>query len=264
MARRGYVPPDAGKVRVALRARYKAAEYALFEEVGNATGSKCNRHADAVALSLWPSRGLYLHGFEIKVSRSDWLAEKRNPEKAEEVARYCDFWWLVVGDAEIVKEGELPEPWGLLVMKGDALELKKQASKLDAAPLDRPFLAALLRRAGESVPALVAEAEARGFVRGAESGPRDARLDQVRNELGRLKESLAEFEQKSGVKIDGWSGGRIGEAVAKLLKSRNRHHDPAEDLKYAAAHLERTAEMLREAEKSLRGAAALVPGDAAE
>lgn len=53
----------------ALRHHYPAREYALLPQVGNGTGSRCNRHADALALSLWPSRGLHLNGFEIKSHR---------------------------------------------------------------------------------------------------------------------------------------------------------------------------------------------------
>ena len=33
------------------------------------------RYADAIAMNLWPSRGLAVHGFEIKISRGDWQRE---------------------------------------------------------------------------------------------------------------------------------------------------------------------------------------------
>ena len=58
---------------------------------------------------------LALHGHEVKVSRSDWLTELRNPAKAHAIKRYMHHWWLVVPDAAIVKPGELPDGWGLLV-----------------------------------------------------------------------------------------------------------------------------------------------------
>ena len=45
---------------------------------------------DAVIMSLWPSRGLELHGVEIKVSRADWKREAADPAKAEAIAAYCD------------------------------------------------------------------------------------------------------------------------------------------------------------------------------
>lgn len=60
-------------------------------------------------------------GFEVKVSRSDWLSELKKPEKADSLARYCDRWYLVISDPKIVKDGELPPTWGLLCRKGDRL-----------------------------------------------------------------------------------------------------------------------------------------------
>jgi hypothetical protein len=50
----------------ALRPLYPAREYALLPQVANGTGAGSKRHCDALALSLWPSRGLYLTGFEMK------------------------------------------------------------------------------------------------------------------------------------------------------------------------------------------------------
>jgi len=32
-------------------------------------------------MDLWPSGGLEIHGHEVKVSRSDWLRELKEPEK---------------------------------------------------------------------------------------------------------------------------------------------------------------------------------------
>ena len=100
------------------------------------------------AMGLWPSRGLHLHGFEIKVSRSDWLRELKSPAKADKMFRYFDRWWLAVADKDIVRNGELPETWGLLVMD----KIVKTAPELEAAPMTREFLAAIMRRVGENSP----------------------------------------------------------------------------------------------------------------
>jgi hypothetical protein len=59
-----------------LAARYCAPAWAIFYEVANATGANGSRYADAVAMSLYPSRGLELHGFEVKKSRWDWVRER--------------------------------------------------------------------------------------------------------------------------------------------------------------------------------------------
>lgn len=91
-----------------LRKRYEPPAWAFLEQVRNSTGWKrTERYADAVAMSLWPSRGLEVHGFEIKVSRSDVLKELRDPEKAAPIMRFCDRWWLVLGDKDLIQPGEL-------------------------------------------------------------------------------------------------------------------------------------------------------------
>lgn len=145
-------------VREALARKFCAPEYALFYEVGDATGGRQRRWADAIAMGLWPSRGLYLQGFEIKVSRSDWLSEMRNPAKAEAIARFCRHWWIVTPPG-IVKDDELPETWGLYEVKGNGLACVRKAPVMpDVQQIDMPFLAALLRRADEHARATVRDA----------------------------------------------------------------------------------------------------------
>lgn len=84
----------AHEVIEALRNLYPAQSYALLEQVGDGTGWSTHRHADAVVMSLWPSRGLTLTGIEVKVAKMDWKRELAQPEKAEAVASYCDFWMI--------------------------------------------------------------------------------------------------------------------------------------------------------------------------
>ena len=178
-------------------------------------------------MSLWPSRGLELHGFEVKTSRADWVKELADPAKAEEICRFCDRWWVVAGNAEIVRPGELPPTWGLLVLGGDKLGLKVEAPKLEALPADRLFLAALLRRAQETSADeefLRAETEKRVKAREAElraifelRHQADARRHEG------LRERVRAFEAASGVKIDGWQdAGAIGAAVAFVLSDEHR------------------------------------------
>lgn len=59
------------EIKAALRAKFCAPEWAIMFEVGDGTGASQSRWADAVAMNLWPSRGLQIHGFEIKAHRSD-------------------------------------------------------------------------------------------------------------------------------------------------------------------------------------------------
>lgn len=103
------------------------------------------RSADALVVDLWPSSGHLIHGFEVKVSRSDWLTELKDPEKAEAFKPYCDHWWLVVPDVEIVRS-DLPLGWGLLAVGRDGrLRQRKAAPKLDRQPMPFEMTAAWLR-----------------------------------------------------------------------------------------------------------------------
>lgn len=88
-----------------------------------------------------------MHGVEIKVSRADWKREAADPTKAEAVARYCDRWWVHAAPGVVQDLSEMPPAWGLREWDGSAWATKREAAKTDAAPIDRGFLAALLRRA---------------------------------------------------------------------------------------------------------------------
>ena len=108
--------------------------------------------ADVVAMNTWPSRGLAVHGIEVKVSRSDWLRELKDPAKSASVQRFCDRWWLAAGDDKVAKMEEVPEAWGLLVLRGKALVQVKEALPMPAEPLTRGFAATLLRNATTTWP----------------------------------------------------------------------------------------------------------------
>lgn len=123
------------------------------EHVRSHAGFDAIRTADYVAMDLWPSKGLALHGHEVKVSRSDWLTELKHPEKADQFRRYMDYWWLVVSDPGIVR-GDLPLGWGLMVRRDDMVQIWTPAKRNPAPlPLPRTFMACLLRSAVNPVRA---------------------------------------------------------------------------------------------------------------
>lgn len=225
-----------GELRQLLRKRFPVGQYALLWEVGTATGFDCAGWADAVVMGLWPSRGLTFTGCELKVSRSDWKKELDNPEKSEKFIRYCDSWYLVAGDASIVKPGELPDKWGMLVAKGGKLHCEKEAPKLSPEPIDRKFLAAIIRRVDEQncskSQLQAARAEAYKTIQADFEGRqnRDAKFaeqklktEQERN--ARLVARIQKFEEITGVSIghhDYWRNDvvEIGEAVKILISRR--------------------------------------------
>jgi hypothetical protein len=135
-----------------LRRRYNAyhgngPRWVYATDVPDTAGGLWQRRADAVAMDMWKSGGWELHGHEIKVTRSDWLRELREPGKADAMARFCDRWWLVVSDRSIVKNGELPDGWGLLVAGPQQVRAVVRAPRRQPDELPRSFVAALLRSA---------------------------------------------------------------------------------------------------------------------
>lgn len=146
-----------------LRARYtqkfgNGPRYVFMPHVRSNAGFDAPRTLDAVVMDLWPSKGLHLHGFEIKCSRSDWLRELKAPEKAQVFHDRLDRFWLVVADRSIVRDGELPTGWGLLAPIVDRwgatlLHCYRSAPVLpqtdERRAVQRSWLACLLRAAGE-------------------------------------------------------------------------------------------------------------------
>jgi len=125
--------------------RYVVAEHVRNQcGFGGYWGTGPLRTADALVVDLWPSSGNLIHGFEVKVSRSDWLTELKDPEKAEAFKPYCDHWWLAVPDATIVRD-DLPEGWGLLDLSRGGLRISKQAPKLARQPMPHEMTVAWVR-----------------------------------------------------------------------------------------------------------------------
>ncbi|WP_344754640.1 hypothetical protein [Gryllotalpicola koreensis] len=121
------------------RAGTFADRWVRAEHVRNGMGYNATRIVDFIAADKYPGvpygSSLALHGHEVKVSRSDWLVELRDPEKSEAFKRYMHHWWLVIPDASIVKKGELPAGWGLLVASNGKLRARVRAPRLDPEPL---------------------------------------------------------------------------------------------------------------------------------
>lgn len=207
-------------IRKAVAARFSGEEWACFFEVASGTGGNAGRSADALAMNMYPSRGLRVHGVEIKASRGDWLRELKTPAKSEPIQRYCDHWWIATLPG-IVAEGELPPTWGLLELHGKSLRQKVAAPLLNALPMERAFIASLLRSAARR-----ASVELRDAVEKRTEEARTKMADDIERAVNsrtdshrRLQQAVDDFEKASGISIrDQWfSTAQLGEAV-KLIK----------------------------------------------
>lgn len=208
-------------IAAALRERYCKPEWAIFFEVSNGTGARGHRYADAVAMNLYPSRGLEIHGFEIKTYRSDWLRELKNPEKAEPVFKYCDRWWIV-SEKGLVKPGELPPTWGLIEHDNGKLRQDTAAPKLTPTPINLTFAAALLRRAGEADAAqikVIVDKEVAN-IRTSERERADEEVERRTRRFGDIDKKLAEIKEKTGIDLLSWNAPKeVSDAIKFALSS---------------------------------------------
>lgn len=209
------------------KAIWSAPAHAMLREVRNATGyARAARSADALVVSLWPSRGVWFAGVETKVSRGDWRRELKDPEKSSEIQRFCDYWW-VAAPVGVVELGEVPETWGLVEVDGAKCKVTKQAPKLTAEPLSAAFVAAVLRNRADIENSMRARLRAELKAELGEPVSDDAALlrrdvdnwkrahEQLRRDLDELQKQVRAFEEASGVRVTTrWSGENLGAAFA--------------------------------------------------
>jgi hypothetical protein len=129
-----------------LREKYSKDKYAFMCEVRSATGFNGKiRSADAVAFDLWPSTGQEVSGFEIKVSRSDFMSELKDPSKSQEIFQYCDRWWLVAPEG-IISPESVPVSWGFMeVTTAHKLKITRKAPQLTPQPPTVGFMMSVMR-----------------------------------------------------------------------------------------------------------------------
>lgn len=220
-----------GEVLDALRRKHAGDEWVFLTHLKTATGWQTGRgrEMDGWAMNMWPSRGLKTHGFEVKVSRSDWLAELKAPSKADEGFQFCDFWWVAAGATGIVKKEELPAGWGLMVPHRDSMKIAVQAADHEAE-FDRAFFASCLRNLQRAtlVEKERLEIENREYRRGYDDGVKAAEkraaaeAESNKHLADKTLESVREFERLTGVKIGAYhrqveNQARIFKAVEALL-----------------------------------------------
>lgn len=119
-------------------------KWVALAEVNVATGFSPNR-IDFWALNCWPSQ-MESVGYEIKVSRGDWLRELADPEKRRAAMGVCNTFYFVAPKG-MIKQAELPEGCGLMEWNGKKLLLNHPAPRLTNAKPTWRFLASVARHA---------------------------------------------------------------------------------------------------------------------
>lgn len=241
-----------------IEKRYPSPGWQVLWEVANGTGYKTKRHADAVAIGIWPSHGYAIHGIEIKRTRSDLMREFADPSKADAVGVYCDHWWLVVEDAKITEGVEIPPTWGILAPKNQLLRVVRKAPERKAKAVDRSFFAALVRNVMAGyVPKHQHEAlreRQHDEIAKELEQHREMYRDDAEHKLKQLEARIAAFEEASGVKIDHYQGGAIGDAVRRVFELR--HELGRDQLQHHITKLEGSADQHAYVAERARAAAA--------
>lgn len=210
------------EIREALEKSY-GLEAVLVFEVPDATGHRNKpRRIDAIAVGCWPSRGLYLHAIEIKVSRGDFLRELKDPEKAETLVRNCDCMFIAAPKG-MVKPAELPETWGLLEVSDAGKVYKTKAATVSTRETpDHGFYVALVRAVVEQrsekkeLEAIRSKANGDAWAR-AEKHFEDDR-DRLMDALKDAREKLHEFQSMAGRfgRLNPSDVGRMLDAIQSL------------------------------------------------
>lgn len=237
-----------GELMSKLAEKYPRDRYALFFDVPDAVGTNAHRRADAIAIGCWRSVGHTIDGFELKVSRSDWLREVALVSKADPFVERCDRWWLVTSSPDIAKLEEIPACWGWMALTKGGLRVQRPAPRLPTEPktIDRLFAIGILRKMQED---MTLAPEVRQILEGerarmAEKIDQEVKLRTERNQrrVDELQAKVDKFEAESGLKIDDW---RLGN-VAKLAKAID------EMSSYGGTHWDKVAVTLSQQEHTLR------------
>lgn len=241
---------------------------ALLPQVRSATGAGSARTADAIAMQLWPSRGLTIEGVEIKTDRRDFLRELAQPEKSDEIARYCSKWWIAAPEGVVTKkdieDSSWPVMWGWLEVgaKPAQVEVKDGKTTLiqaevpwtkvrrtakeneDVREPSRLFLASLMRSlaAHESPEAIIN----RRVSEAVQKATKDMQLkfdkhaEASEEELKEIRIRVQQFEYASnintGILSSSWDAKSIQERyeesrrLLQIARSLDSHLQDAKDL----------------------------------
>jgi hypothetical protein len=117
------VQGEAARVLQALSDRFEWPEWVFLPEVSMRVPDPTpgwpertrSHRLDALAISIYQSSGYARVGFEVKVSRSDFLHELATPEKTKASAYCCSKFYFAVPKG-LIEPKDVPDPYGLIVV----------------------------------------------------------------------------------------------------------------------------------------------------
>ena len=194
--------------------------YVTAVQVNSGAGYGYSRRLDAIVFDTWPGEGLTLHGLEIKTTKADLRRELQDSRKRADWSPHLDY-FSIVAPKGIVDLKILPSKWGLF-LPTDEGKLRTRRKPLllhdeDRRDISRSMAAAFMRAL--VTRSLSREATASAFEKGKKSGEErsERQIEILSGKVESLRGAIQKFEEVSGVKINAWDEGRIGEAVNVVL-----------------------------------------------
>lgn len=197
-------------------------EHLLLFNVPNVVGVAQARRCDAVALGMWQSSGRLIQGFEVKISRSDWLRELKDVTKADPFIEQCDRWWLVTGHQAVAKSEEIPDAWGWMTATKTGLRIQRPPKPLpqDKDTMRRLWAFALLRvaadRSAENETMRTANEKRQAEWQRQADERLKSEIARINPAYERLREQVDKFEAASGMKLEDWRLGNVGKLARRL------------------------------------------------
>lgn len=217
---------SSSEVRAALLTRFPVDQYLSIPEAPMHS-DRGGRKLDVLVLALWKSRGLAVDGVEIKVSMSDFRRELAQPEKADWWWQRCDRFWIAA-PSDVAKkiQPELPPAWGLLSCTPSGVRALVQAPRNpERQEIPWPTMIGLFRAAADAGTNALLHARRQGYDEGLAQAKTlqqwnaettdSPEYRQAVSDLERLRESVAAFEEASGLRLERFPPGnqRLGAVV---------------------------------------------------
>lgn len=239
-------------INEALLKKYQEPEWYLGFEVGNSCGSETKRHADAIAICAYPSRGFKAIGFEVKVSKSDLKHELDNPRKCEEMYQYVNEWYLVVPKG-LADNADIPKPWGIIEYNDGKLRQKRKA-QYHEAKLTTGFMLAFIR-GRQRVDSMNRAVEYNKIDKDIKNNMNWEAQETVR-QLKEIRTDIDEIKKATGINIVSYCTDKniriinIARKIERMLKGNN-YCGVKEDIDYHLDKIIKAGETLKVAYEPL-------------
>jgi len=135
----------AGEVLRALQARHDPGKGWVFMVEAPMDIGGGHHAVDAWAINCFASQKHRRVGYEVKVSRSDFLGEMKQAKKTERSARFCSSFYFACPEG-VLLPADVPDPYGLCVVRGNGRTRIVKKSTLPACEPTWGLVGRLLRR----------------------------------------------------------------------------------------------------------------------